>query len=132
MKTFEEWWLETFKALDLNEKIALYNEFANENGYKEIFDFDEDFFNMFFEGKPCEAVRAWHFGGRNNNWSDNYITFNGYGNLETLTDDAAEEICNDHDQDIFNFGDYENYIDPADYDGYMKELEREEEEEEEE
>ena len=43
MKTFEEWWIETFKALDLGEKIALYNDFARENGYEEIFDFDEDF-----------------------------------------------------------------------------------------
>lgn len=43
------------------------------------YDFDEDFFDTFFAGKPMEAARATFFG--NINWADNYIRFNAYGNL---------------------------------------------------
>ncbi len=49
------------------------------------YDFDDDFFDTYFEGKPMEAVRATFFGNVQN-WSDEYIRFNGYGNLESLSD----------------------------------------------
>lgn len=47
----------------------------------EYFENDEEFFNTFFEGKPLEAVRATNFG--NYNYSDDYVRFNGYGNLDS-------------------------------------------------
>jgi hypothetical protein len=50
----------------------------------EVYDFDDDFFSMFFEGKPVEAARATFFGNIQN-WMDEYIRFNGYGNLESLS-----------------------------------------------
>jgi len=49
----------------------------------EIYDFDDDFFNTFFDGKPMEAARATHFGDVT--WNDNYVTFNGYANLQTIS-----------------------------------------------
>ena len=42
---------------------------------------DEDFFNLFFEGKPMEAVRAASYG--HYNYADDWVWFNAYGNLES-------------------------------------------------
>ena len=57
----------------------------------DVQEFDDEFFNTYFEGKPIEAVRAWHFGGDDNYWCDEYIRFNGYGNLETLSEWQLEK-----------------------------------------
>jgi hypothetical protein len=50
-----------------------------------VYDFDDDFFDTYFEGKPEEAARATFF-GKIQNWMDDYIRFNGYGNLESLSE----------------------------------------------
>jgi len=49
----------------------------------EVHEFDDEFFNTYFESKPEEAARATFFGNIQN-WMDEYIRFNGYGNLESL------------------------------------------------
>jgi hypothetical protein len=48
----------------------------------EIFENDEEFFDMMYPDKPMEAVRAAHYGEYN--YNDPYVRFNGYGNLESL------------------------------------------------
>lgn len=70
--------------------VSANNTYCSENGYtdNEIFDFDDDFFNTFFESKPMEAARSAHFGEIN--WNDDYITFNGYGNLKSISKYAVE------------------------------------------
>lgn len=45
-----------------------------------IYDNDEDFFNTYFS-TPLEAVRASFYGDYN--YNDNYVRFNGYGNLDS-------------------------------------------------
>ena len=58
------------------------------NGYNgaldsyEVHEFDDDFFDNYIESKQ-EAARAVFFGNIHN-WMDEYIRFNGYGNLESL------------------------------------------------
>jgi hypothetical protein len=77
-----------FEDLSDGEKIGLWNEYCSENcSDDEIFNWDDDFFDMFFEGKPQEAARAASFGQLN--WSDEYIKFNGYGNLESMSEYEA-------------------------------------------
>lgn len=55
---------------------------------------DEDFYNIYFESDPIGAVRAVLFGDVR--WNDDYVRFNGYGNLETAIqipyDDEADSI----------------------------------------
>ena len=46
-------------------------------------------FNVFFENRALEAVRAVSFGEYR--YSDTYVKFNGYANLETFND-VSEEI----------------------------------------
>jgi hypothetical protein len=73
-----------FENLDDSEKVTLWNEYCIENkkGEDEIYSFDDEFFEIFFSHKPMEAARAASFGTIN--WSDDYITFNGNGNLESI------------------------------------------------
>lgn len=81
---------ERFGECSFNDKVAMYNEYSRENGYEEFFIFDEEFFNVFFSS-PLEAVRACHFGNIEN-WNDEYLRFNGYGNIESFSAwRAAEE-----------------------------------------
>lgn len=43
----------------------------------------EDFFNTYFENNPMEAVRASYYGDYN--YMDDYVQFNGYGNLKSVS-----------------------------------------------
>lgn len=64
--------------------FSAHNTYCQENDYSddEIFEFDEDFFETYFSGKPYDAARATHFGEVN--WNDEYIRFDGYGNLKSI------------------------------------------------
>jgi hypothetical protein len=82
---------------------------------------DDEFFNIYFEGKPMEAVRSAHYG--NYNYTDEYVRFNGYGNLESLSEwdyeaelmdnsnvilETAQELYEDNHIDIdYLMEDYE-------------------------
>lgn len=93
-------WEKIFKYIELDyenlsdsEKISLWNEYCSENcSDDEIFNFDDEFFEMFFNDRAEEAARAVFFGNIQN-WGDEYIKFNGYGNLESLSEyQAVNEI----------------------------------------
>lgn len=69
----------------------------------EAYEFDDDFFNTFFQGKPEEAARATFFGSIQN-WMDAYIRFNGYGNLESLSEyEYDRELLSGADEIIERF-----------------------------
>jgi hypothetical protein len=70
---------------DTDELVRLYNIACEVLKYNDdtIYSFDEDFFTTFFNNKPMEAARAATFG--NVNWSDDWIMFDGNGNLESIT-----------------------------------------------
>ncbi|WP_297095584.1 antirestriction protein ArdA [uncultured Draconibacterium sp.] len=69
--------------------LFLWNEYCQENGYEnEIYNFDDDFFNTFLSDNPMEAFRLGCFSDIN--WNDDYIYFNGYGNLESVSDPSGE------------------------------------------
>jgi len=73
-----------YENKDDSEKISLWNEYCSEQRNEdEIYDFDDEFFELFFSNKPMEAARAASFGEVN--WSDDYISFDGYGNLKSLS-----------------------------------------------
>lgn len=62
------------------------------------FENDEEFFNMFFEGKTNEAVRAVCFGDFN--YGDDYVRFDGYGNLVTANEYTVIREMKDDIEDI--------------------------------
>lgn len=75
---------EYLRNLDDSELINIHNEYcqSTNNSDDEIYNNDEDFFNIFFEGNVMEAVRAVSFGEYS--YSHDYVVFNGYANLETF------------------------------------------------
>ena len=77
--------------------------------YLDVYNNDEEFFNMFFEGKPAELARAIYYGDFN--YNDEYIKFNGYGNLETFSEYEYEELLEENIEEITkNFIVYAEYI----------------------
>lgn len=87
---------EVYWTLDGRENLSI----------PEVYEFDEEFFETMFSS-PAEAVRATFFGNIQN-WMDDYIYFNGYGNLESMSkfqfkseikesaDEIAEKFCEEN------------------------------------
>lgn len=112
-----ETFVEKFNELSTSEKIAIFNEYCLEYGDSDnmLNSFDEDFFEMAFSD-PMEAARATFFGDIKN-WSDEYIRFNGYGNLESVSEYDVEDEIDGYLEEIFEHEDvWDNYIDNVDDD----------------
>ena len=96
--------IEKWNDLAREQKISCFIDYAREyNTDEEIFSFDEEFFNVFFSS-PIDAVRATYF-GKIESWNDEYIKFNGYGNLESLSEYEAEELADDYADEIYSHED---------------------------
>lgn len=109
--SFEKF-LEKFHELSVSQRVSLWNEYQMECRVGDgcIYDFDEDFFNEFFND-PMEAARATYFGNIDS-WSDPYIKFNAYGNLESLTEYDVRVMLEDELEDIYEHDEiWGNYID---------------------
>lgn len=88
---------EVYWALDGRENLSI----------PEVCEFNEEFFEIMFSS-PAEAARATFFGNIQN-WLDEYIYFNGYGNLESMSkfdfkseieesaDEIIEQFCEEND-----------------------------------
>lgn len=124
-----EFFCEKWNELSDNDKLNLYQEYCSYTGNgTDLFPFDDEFFNLFFEGKPLEAARATHFGEVN--WSDEYISFNGYGNLKSYSNWEAIQLANDYISDIYDWDRYQDYIDMDEFDNPEEEEDNEDEGEE--
>lgn len=68
--------IEQLTDLDNDDTIAIYNDYANYNGYEQVFNNDEQTINDLFL-TPYDAIRQTN----NKDYKDheNYFTFNGYG-----------------------------------------------------
>lgn len=64
----------------------------------EVYDNDDEFFNTFFQNNVLEAVRAVSFGDYH--YSDDYVKFNGYGNLESMSDYEYNSLLEDYADEI--------------------------------
>ena len=74
--------VEHLEELSTSDLVGIHNTYCQEIGAgDEIYDNDGDFLEDIFIGNKNEAVRAAIYGKYN--YSDDYIKFNGYGNLET-------------------------------------------------
>lgn len=78
------------------DKVNLLNEYYDAVNYMDdrIYDFDDYTINELFSN-PWDALRATHFG--DTNFTDDYFHFNGYGNIETLSDWKIDELFEDSD-----------------------------------
>lgn len=75
--------LNTLTSFDL---MCIHNQYCQSinDCDNEIFPNDEDFFTEFFTGNPMELARSIHFGDYK--YQDDYVKFNGYGNLQSIAD----------------------------------------------
>ena len=102
----KEMLLNEIKELLLNDMDTLRDvvrELDGWNGcldYLNIYNNDEEFFDMFFEGRPAEVARAIYYGDFN--YNDEYIKFNGYGNLETLSEYDYEELLKENVEEVID------------------------------
>lgn len=98
------------------EEINNYNE---ELDYLKYYQNDEEFFDTFFANKPMDAVRAVQYGEYN--YCDDYVKFDGYGNLESISEcelttkmqDSIEEIIDaimEYHESLDLDGDIENLL----------------------
>jgi len=75
---------EYLNELTTSELVIIHNEYCQSTNMndEEIYNNDEEFFEIFFEGKVLDAVRAVSYGEYK--YTDDYVLFNGYGNLESF------------------------------------------------
>ena len=108
--------------------ISIVQELNGWNGclvWLEFMENDGDFFESFFENK-LDAVRATFYGDYK--FNDDYVRFNGYGNLESFSEyDMIEEIKAYIEEIVENLIEYKDNICISD--GNLEELLEEEEEE---
>lgn len=84
---------EEFNYLNLSTLLEAYNEYCSQNSYEEFFINEEETFEIFFKSMT-DVIRATQYGDYN--LYDEYIKFNGYGNLDSYTDEEVKtEIMND-------------------------------------
>lgn len=93
---------EKFNELSTNEKVAIFNNHCfNQNDPDSAFsEFDDEFFENSFSSK-IDVARAIHF-GTISSWNDEYIRFNGYGNLESYNEIQVLEEISDNIESIYN------------------------------
>ena len=92
MKKFEK--IKNYLLGNEEELRSIVQEINSYNGSLDNLNFyenDEDFFNTFFADNPMEVARATFYG--NYKYCDQYVRFNGYGNLESFDEyEAMKEI----------------------------------------
>ena len=104
MNMKKEMLLNEIKGLLLNDLDTLKDAVRELNSwnacldYLDVYNTDDEFFDMFFEGKPAELARAIYYGDFN--YNDEYIKFNGYGNLESLSEYEYEEMLEENIEEI--------------------------------
>jgi hypothetical protein len=78
--------MEYLESLGNSELVVIHNEYCDSiNDMDSIISSnDEDFFETFFSGEVMDALRATSYGEWN--FNDDYVMFNGYGNLESFND----------------------------------------------
>ena len=104
MKNYEEiknYLLDHVHEIDnMRSMISEINSIDGSLDYLDYWDNDEEFFNTFFYNNPTEAVRSAYYGDYN--YCDDYVRFNGYGNLESFNDYKLEKEYKEHIDDIVN------------------------------
>ena len=85
---------------EIRDIIIEINSIDNSLQYLEYWNNDEEFFNTFFYNNPTEAVRSAYYG--NYNYCDEYVKFNGDGNLESFNYWQLERKYKEYINDIVN------------------------------
>lgn len=104
--------LENLAICDL---VGLFNKYCEDVNNTDIciYPFTEEWFDM-FESK-AEAARSVFF-GEVENWADEWVTLNGYGNTKSLSDYSARAFILDYASEIYKYSDFSDFIDLSEFD----------------
>ena len=83
---------------EIGDIIIEINSIDGSLDFLEYWNNDDDFFNTFFYNNPTEAVRSAYYGDYN--YCEEYVKFNGYGNLVSFNDYDLENEYKDYIDDI--------------------------------
>ena len=83
---------------EIGDIIIEINSIDGSLDFLEYWNNDDDFFNTFFYNNPTEAVRSAYYGDYN--YCDDYVRFNGYGNLVSFNDYDLEKEYKEYIDDI--------------------------------
>ena len=101
-----------------DELINLYGDYLTEcNSNNAVYVFCEEFYDEYFTS-PYEAARATQFG--NVNWTDEFIRFDGYNNLQSIN--IYGLLSEARDNDDFKAYILEKYLDDYIDEDYKKEV----------
>lgn len=67
----------------------------------QVYDNDEEFFDLFYSMNPYEAVTSALYGDYRVN--DDYVTFDGYGNLVSLNKGDLEHMVDDYKEEFIDY-----------------------------
>lgn len=114
---------------NVDELQQIANEIHSYSGNLEHLQFwenDEEFFETFFSHNPMEAVRASFYGDYR--YADQYVRFNGYGNLESLEEYQIEDELRDNVDEIIDLmiENRENIDLPDEVEELLEQMEEEE------
>ena len=99
MKNYEEIKNYLLNHVDeIGDIIIEINSIDGSLDFLEYWNNDEEFFNTFFYNNPMEAVRSSYYGDYN--YCDNWVKFDGYGNLKSVNDYGLENEYKDYIEDI--------------------------------
>lgn len=107
--------IEEIYSFDSDQLVQLNNTYCDEQNYPDdqIYSNDANFFADHFDGNVMEAVRAVSYGDYN--FTHDWVTYNGYGNLVTMSSVGTDDLCEsvdiiaEHVAD--NFSDYDYLFD---------------------
>ena len=123
MKNYEEiknYLLDHVHEIDnMRSMISEINSIDGSLEYLEYWDNDEEFFDTFFHNDPMEAVRAAYYGSYS--YCDDYVKFNGYGNLESANEYDLVKRYEEYIDDIVNAL-LEHYQEISIYDNNLLEI----------
>ena len=82
---------QALKGLEPEDKLNMWNEYCSENGDpdNQIYENDEEFFNLFYANDVFGAVQRAIYGEYNP--MHDFVTFNGYANLESISSSEGLE-----------------------------------------
>lgn len=112
--------IEEINCFDSDQLVQLNNTYCDEQNYPDdqIYSNDANFFSEHFSD-TMEAVRAVSYGEYN--YTHDWVTYNGYGNLVTMSSVGTDDLCEsvdiiaEHVADNFSDYDYLFDIDPDDF-----------------
>ena len=101
MKNYEE--IKNYLLNHIDETGDIISDINSIDGsldYLEYYENNEEFFNTFFYNNPTEAVRSSFYGDYH--FCDNWVKFDGYGNLKSVNDYELEKEYKYYIDEIVN------------------------------